>query len=68
MAQWRARLGSSSLLPIDGVKGGVDPDAETGEEEAPVGDILLKGVVVSEHYEVGQDDEDPPNEGDEIGS
>lgn len=63
----RAGFGLAGLFAIDCVKSGIDPYAGSCEKEAPVGNILLEGVIISEHVHIGKYDEDPTDESDEIG-
>ena len=55
------------MFSIDGIKGRVDPYAGSSEEEAPVGNILLEGVIEPQHVHIRKDDEDPTNKGNEVG-
>lgn len=68
LSQWWAGFSSSGLFTIDSIKSRVNENTKSGEEETVPGDIFFECVVIDEHVGVGQYNEEPADESNEIGS
>lgn len=68
LSQWRTGFSSSGLFSIDSIKSRVNKNTKSGEEETVPGNIFFECVVIDEHVGVGQYNEEPADESNEIGS
>ena len=64
----RTGVGPSGLLPVNGIEGLVGEEADGGVEEAPGGDGALEWETVVEEGEGGGEEDEPADEGDQVGS